>query len=246
MIITCVQPCFLPWQGYFEQMLLGEVFIYLDDVQYTKKDWRNRNKLLTPGGVKNFHVPVSKTSRDTLINEAQISYNEDWEERIMNQLFNWYKSAPFYHEITELITPALETKYELLVDLNYDLNLRIMHYLGHDTKIVRSSAIPKTTDDKNQRIIEICRAHDGHLLYDGKSAANFIDSALFLKSDIEVVFQNYVHTAYPQLHTDSFEPYLSILDLLMNKGRDSKSVILSNTNLPHHELESRRKKVSSM
>ena len=246
MIITCVQPCFLPWQGYFEQMLLGEIFIYLDDVQYTKKDWRNRNRLLTPGGVKNFHVPVVKTTRDTLINEAQISYNEEWTDRISNQLTNWYKKAKYYEEVMNLIWPAFDKDYPLLVDLNYDLNERILGYLGHDTKIVKSSDIPKTTEDKNLRIIEICKAHNAHLLYDGKSAADFIDTELFAKSGIEVVFQDYEHTPHGQLYTDTFEPYLSIIDLLMNEGKNAKNIILNNKNLNHDELTSRRTHVSSL
>lgn len=245
MIITCVQPCFIPWVGYFEQMLLGEVFIYLDDVQYTKKDWRNRNRLLSPNGVKNVYVPISNASRDILINEAAISYSENWEDRLLNQLLNWYKKAPFYSEVISLFEPIILSKHDLLVDLNYQLNQSILDYLESDTRIERASSVPKSTDSKNERVIELCEAFNGTLLYDGKSAASFIDLDLFKSNEIDVIFQDYQHEPYNQLFTDSFEPYLSIVDLLMNQGKRAKEIILNNK-FSNTILNERREKVSGL
>jgi len=246
MIITSVQPCFIPWQGYFEQMLLGEIFIYLDDVQYTKKDWRNRNRLLSPNGVKNVHVPVGNAGRNILINEAIISYNEKWEEKLQNQLYNWYKKAPYYKEILALVEPEIYAKHTLLVTLNYGLNQRILDYLGHDTQIVFSSELKKNSETKNDRIIEMCEEVSGDLLYDGKSAANFIDISEFQKRGIVVEFQDFKHKVYPQLCPPPFEEQLSVIDLLMNTGHEAKKHILSNPNLKNPRLNERRAKVSSL
>ena len=76
MIISIIQPCFVPWLGYFEQIGLADIFVYLDDVKYTKQDWRNNNQVKSPDGLAKIFVPVQKTSQDTLINEVLISYNE--------------------------------------------------------------------------------------------------------------------------------------------------------------------------
>lgn len=226
MIISIIQPCFIPWLGYFEQIEIGDVFVYLDDVQYTKKDWRNRNKLKTAYGIKNIHVPVQKTNRDTLIKDVLISYNEPWQKNIENKLTEWYKKSPYFNEVMELITPLIHTRYEKLVELNYHLNLAIMNYMGIHTPIRFSSEVPKNTDDKNLRIIEICQYFNADVLYDGKSAQNFIDTETFRQQGIEIIFQDYQHTPYQQLH-DDFVPYMSVIDLIMNEGKQAKSIIMS-------------------
>jgi len=225
MVISIIQPCFVPWLGYFEQIAIADIFVYLDDVQYTKKDWRNNNQLKSPYGSKPIYVPIANASKDILINEALISYNEKWELSLMNKINEWYKKAPYFNEIIELISPILLDQNEKLVDLNYKLNSSICDYIGIQTPIYYSSDIPKTSIDKNSRILEICKNFpDIDLLYDGKSAENFIDKGLFEQNGIKVVFQNYIHKPYKQLYGD-FIPYMSILDVLMNYGKNSLSII---------------------
>lgn len=227
MIVSIIQPCFVPWLGYFEQMALADVFIYLDDVQYTKKDWRNNNQLKSPYGAKPIHVPVSNASTGILINEALISYNEKWEEAILNKLREWYKKAPFFHQVAALVESVMRRKYQKLVDLNYGLNAAICQYVEIDTPTLRASDVPKRTADKNARILELCQHCPGiKVLYDGKSAQRFLDVELFKKNGIEVVFQDYVHVPYRQLWGD-FLPYMSVLDLLMNHGPKSLEMIVN-------------------
>lgn len=227
MIIAIIQPCFVPWLGYFEQMAVADIFVYFDDVQYTKKDWRNNNQLKSQYGVKSIHVPVSNASTGILINQALISYNEKWEDNILNKLNEWYKRAPFFAEVIELIKPIIYRKYEKLVDLNYALNGAICQYLGIHTPTYCSSNIPKISTDKNSRIIEICQHFPGvNTLYDGKSAQSFIDMELFRKSGIEVVFQDYIHMPYRQLWGE-FLPYMSVIDLIMNHGKNSLDIIVN-------------------
>ena len=225
-VVSSIQPCFVPWLGYFEQIALADVFIYLDDVQYTKKDWRNRNQLKSPNGPKFIHIPIQKPSRDAKINEVLISYNEPWEPRLLNQIQQWYKKAPFLSDTVTMLEAAFQVRHERLVDLNYDLNLRIMDYVGIHTPILYSSQIPKVGSNKNERIVELCTFANSDVLYDGKSAQNFIDMDLFQGQGIQVVFQDYQHRPYPQLW-GAFEPYMSILDLIMNQGKDSLGYILS-------------------
>jgi hypothetical protein len=210
-------------------MLVADVFIYLDDVQYTKKDWRNTNQLKSPNGIKKVSVPVSNASRSININEALISYKGDWEDKMLNQLKQWYGKALFYNNVIEMISPIIRNKYKNLVDLNYDLNKTIADYLDISTPCYFSSSICKSTEDKNLRILEICHHFKNvHLLYDGKTAANFLDTQLFLQNGIKVIFQNYLHTPYRQLWGE-FQPYMSIVDLIMNNDCLKSQEILSSS-----------------
>lgn len=227
MIISIIQPCFVPWLGYFEQIAIADVFVYMDDVLYTKKDWRNGNQLKSQYGVKDISFPVKKAPHNTLIKDIEISYNTNWEDTLINQLFNWYKKAPFYKEIVDLITPVIYKKYDRLVDLNYNVNNVILNYLDITTPIFFSSDIERKTDDKTDRIIEICKNfEDVTILYDGKKAQNFLDVDYMRKHGIKVIFQDYQHIPYTQLWGD-FEPYMSIIDLIMNYGKDANKRIVN-------------------
>ena len=226
MKISIIQPCFVPWLGYFEQIAVADVFVYMDDVQYTKKDWRNTNQLKTQNGIKRIFVPVKKPSRCTRINEAVISHDEKWQEILLNKIKAWYKKSLYFKEIMSLIDPIILSHFEKLVDFNFALNNALLSYLEISTPIYFSSQVPRNTNDKNLRIIEICNHFNADILYDGKSAADFIDTDLFQRSGIEVYFQNYQHRPYRQLWGD-FVPYMSVLDLLMNEGKRSREIILS-------------------
>lgn len=231
MIISIIQPCFVPWLGYFEQIAVADVFVYMDDVIYTKKDWRNGNQLKSQYGIKDISFPVKKASRNTLIKDIEISYNTNWEDTLMNQLFNWYKKAPFYSEIVDLITPVIYKKYDRLVDLNYNVNNVILNYLDITTPIFFSSDIERKAEDKTDRIIEICKKFEGvTILYDGKKAQDFLDPNYMLEHGIEVIFQDYQHFPYTQLW-GGFEPYMSIIDLIMNHGKEANMKVV-NTHLP--------------
>lgn len=227
MTISIIQPCFVPWLGYFEQIALADVFVYMDDVQYTKKDWRNNNQLKSPSGVKGIFFPVQKTHRDTLIHEVLISYNSDWQAVLLNQMREWYKKAPHFAEVYSLVETVINRRFTRLVDLNQSLNGAIMEYIGIQTPVYRTSEIPRNSDNKSDRIIEICRHFKGvDKLYDGKKAQEFIDVNYFAARCIEVVFQDYKHKPYPQLYGE-FVPYMSVLDLMMNTGKSSLDFIIT-------------------
>ncbi len=228
MIISIIQPCFVPWLGYFEQMAISDIFVYLDDVQYTKRDWRNTNQLKSPNGMKNICVPVHNASKGILINQARISYCDKWEEVLLNKISEWYRKAPFFKDVFALIEPIICSKHEKLVKLNYSLNEAICGYLDIFTPTFLSSDVPQNAQNKNERIIEICKYFKNvDLLYDGKAAQGFLDLQLFEQNKIKVVFQDYVQAPYRQLW-GAFLPYTSILDVMMNCGKDARRVLLSN------------------
>jgi len=227
MIVSIIQPSFLPWLGYIEQIARSDIFVYFDDVQYTRKDWRNRNKLKSPSGEKIVSVPVVKTKRDsTLINGAVISYQEAWQDAILNKLREWYGKAAYFSDVYPGLENAIKKEHRLLIELIYETNNWIFEYLGISPEIKYSSQIPIVGVDRNSRIIKICKHHQADCLYDGKASENFIDKEEFKKNGINVIFQNFEHKPYKQLWGE-FIPFLSVVDLLMNCGKDSLGIILS-------------------
>lgn len=227
MIISIIQPCFIPWIGYFEQIAVADIFVYMDDVQYTKKDWRNNNQLKSPYGVKGVSFPVHKEPLGTRICDMRIANNLPWKNTLFNQIENWYGKAKFYDEVIEVIGPVINRDYELLVDFNHALNSAILDYLGIKTRIYFSSSIPSQAKNKTERIAEICRHFDNvDTLFDGKKARDFLDEKSLSSYGIDIIFQDYKHIPYPQLHGE-FEPYMSIVDLLMNCGKDAVHYIVT-------------------
>lgn len=236
MKIAVIQPSFLPWLGYFEQMALVDLFVYLDDVQYTKQDWRNRNRLKSPSGVATITVPVQKPkSSRTPINQVLIAESPPWRGKLLRQIQSWYAKAPYFDEVFPALAKILEDEQRLLVELNYVLTEFLAKWLGIEVPTRLASEVPDKAADKNQKLIDICRHFGADLLYDGQSARNFIDLELFASHGIRVVFQNYRHQPYPQLWGGEFVSHLSTLDLVMNCGAGSREVLLASPRPP--ELE---------
>jgi hypothetical protein len=197
----------------------------LDDVQYTRKDWRNRNRLKSHDGIKMVSVPIRKgTGRDMLINQARINDDQPWREKLIAQIRQWYRQAPYLQDIFPHIRDVLQRPFEYLVDLNYTMDKVLAGLLGIHTPTFLSSGIAGKSSDRNQKIVDICLHHQADFLYDGQAARAFIDPSLFKKNGIQVVFQDYQCTPYPQQWGD-FVSHLSVLDLLMNCGASSKNVL---------------------
>jgi len=143
MIISIIQPCFVPWLGYFEQIALADLFVYMDDVQYTKKDWRNVNNFKTPYGIKKISVPVIKTSRSTLLFDIDISNSSNWHESALNKLVEWYNKSPYFSEIITFVEKEFSADHRKLTDLVYNLNKSVIDYLDIKTPIYFSSEVEK-------------------------------------------------------------------------------------------------------
>jgi hypothetical protein len=221
-----LQPGYLPWLGFFEQFIFSEVFVFLDDVKYTKQDWRNRNRIRINNKVGWIYltVPVIKTNENTLIKDVRINYKENWIEKQKNILKAVYKKTKYFEEIYLIIKKHLNQKYVNLIDLDVNLILEICKYLKINRKILFSSNLEVKTKDKNLRLIEICKKTEIDYFYDGAAAEAFIDLKQFNKEGIKIEFQNYIHSEYKQLF-EPFIPYMSIIDLLFNYGKSSLNYI---------------------
>ena len=232
MKIGGMQPVYLPWLGYFEQMAYTDAFVIMDDAQFTRRDWRNRNRIKSASGSFWLTVPVHKQPLGTAINEIRIDYHRDWVRRHLRALETCYSKSAFYQPLYDDLEAALGLRPERLVDLTIGLIRTLCRYLDVSTPIVLSSEIPTRhpgvdgTDVKNQRILEYCRFLNGDAIYLGKKASDYIDIELFRSEGIEVVFQDYQHPVYRQ-RFGVFESHLSVVDLIMNVGPAAGKIVRS-------------------
>ncbi len=228
MKIAIMQPTYLPWLGYFELIDNCDLFIFLDDVQFVKKSWQQRNRIKTPTGELLLTVPVlTKGKLEQQIKDVSINNDLPWKNKHLGSIINNYPKAAFYGKYIGLIKEIYSREYSDLLTLNIAFIEFIREHSGIRTKTMRSSQLG-ATGDRTTKIVNICKACKADCLYDAKGAADILNLNLFKQNNIEVVFQDYKHPTYNQIHGD-FIPYLSALDLLLNLGEKSLEVIRSGT-----------------
>ena len=225
MRIGILQPSYLPWLGYFEQIYRVERFVFYDDVQFTKRDWRSRNRIKTRRGPQWLTVPVRTKGRFTQkISEAEIENSIPWARKHWLTIEGSYRRAPYF----ELYAPALCSFYERdtasLADLDIGLTQFLCECLGLRREFFRSSELPLQETDRNGRLLETCLLLGGDSLYEGAAGRVYVDLDLFCRHGVDVHFQDYQHPAYAQLWGE-FVPYLSVIDLLFNCGPNSLDVL---------------------
>jgi len=220
--IAVLQPSYLPWLGFFEQMMSVDSFVFYDDVQYTKNDWRNRNRVKTKEGFLWLTIPV-KSSTSLQIREVRIDGSKHWQEKHRKTIAQLYSKSPYFEEVSALFEPFWTNRYEFLLDALRDSIVLIAEYLHIETKILFSSEL-QITGDKNEKLVNMCKILGASHYYSGLAAQNYLDIELFNKNGIEVAFQYYKHPTYPQIHGD-FISHLSIIDLLFNCGKKSREIL---------------------
>jgi hypothetical protein len=223
--IGILQPSYLPWLGFFEQIYRSDVFVIYDDVQYDKDGWRNRNRIKTPNGIQWLTVPVHIKFEDKpLIYEVKIDNSTNWRIKHLRSIKQNYSKAPFYKNYIDIFEEAYSQEWEYLIDINMYFILKLVEALGmKDKKIVRSSFL-NIKGDRIQRLVNLCKLFNANLFYEGSAGKNYINVQDFAKHGIKVEFQDYKHPIYNQLYGD-FISHLSIIDLLFNHGDKSLSIL---------------------
>lgn len=220
--VAIVQSNYLPWKGYFDMIAAVDEFILYDDMQYTRRDWRNRNQIKTPQGVQWLTVPVRVKGRyEQKINETEIDVDSDWANSHWKTLTQNYRRAPYFEEVAQWLSPHYAPDgVALLSDLNRNLITAICDYLGIATRIT-SSTDYSLADGKTERLVDLCAQAGGTTYISGPAAKGYIDAALFSNADIELNWFDYSgYPQYPQLWGE-FVHGVSILDLLFNCGKSS-------------------------
>ena len=224
------QPGYMPNLGFFKKIQSCDIFVFLDDVQFEKDSFDNRNRIKSSDGVTWITVPLARPVFGKKINEVLISYETDWQNIHCNQIYENYKSAPYFSSYWSDIEKIITCKYKKLIDLNFKLIEYFNHTLDITTKTIKSSELT-VTKTKTERLIEICSKLNATCYISGIAGKDYLDEKLFSNSEIKLIYENFIHPTYRQLH-GNFIDNLSIIDLLMNEGPRSKKIINDSTNLP--------------
>lgn len=224
--IGILQPSYLPWIGYFDQIAKSDVFVFYDDVQYDKNGWRNRNKIKTANGVQWLTVPVLLKGKDMpLIKDVLIDRDQNWVKKHVASIEQNYKKCKYYDPF---ICWNLQAYYWKWVwEPAVVIIQEILRYLDIKTEIKFSSSFKKS-DHKIHRLIDIVHEFGGTRFIEGAAGRDYMDEAVinqFKQEGIDVVFQDYQHPVYEQRFGD-FVSHLSIIDLLFNCGKEKTRDIL--------------------
>lgn len=222
--VGILQPGYLPWLGFFEQLHRCDVFVLYDDVQFEKGGWRNRNRIKTPQGACWLTVPVLLKGRGLpAIREVAINTSEHWQDKHAKTIRQNYQKAPYFEHYADSLFEILRRPYTYLIDLDLALISWMQDQLGISTPVRLSSRLG-VPGSHVQRLVDMILALGGTRFYEGSAGRDYIDVETFEKAGIAVTFQDYVHPRYPQLHGE-FLSHLSAVDLLFNCGPRSLAVI---------------------
>lgn len=222
------QPDFLPYLGFFHRLLHADIFVILDHVQFvsSSRGWTHRDKIKTSRGAQWLTVAVEKCPRDTPINEVRLSKQVNWRQANLNLLMENYRRAPHFDEIFTHVETLYASAQERLVDFNLRSIELLMELLGIDIKTVLSSDL-SPVGRKNELLLNLLGKIGATTYLSGVGAKDYLDPELFSRSGIEVIWQQFQHPVYPQIHGE-FLSYLSSLDLLFNCGvNESRRIIRS-------------------
>ncbi len=230
MMVSIIQPLYLPWSGFFEMVAASDAYVAFDHVKFEPSSWQQRNRIKGPNGSFFITIPVRKpgNGRDRICDQ-DIDYREPWVERHLKSFELSYRKAPYFERYFSGVKNVLESRFESIADLNVELIRMILGFLGIEKKVIRSSELPLGNEGalgKTERLIHLMKAVGAESFYEGASGADFIDVSLFESEGLKVAFQKYDHPAYPQIHGD-FISYMSVMDLLFNCGEGSLDIIKS-------------------
>lgn len=222
--VAIIQSNYIPWKGYFDIIHDVDIFIFYDDLQFTKNDWRNRNKIKTPRGAEWITIPVGTDLR-RLICEVELR-DPAWQHKHWNLLRLHYERAPHFQTYRGFLEEVLlERTWTNLSELNHFLIRSIARdFLGITTEFLDSRAF-NAQGQKQDRLVDLLRKAGTDVYVSGPAARDYIDPAVFESAGIELVYKSYVgYPEYPQMHPP-FEHGVSILDLLFNVGPQAPEFI---------------------
>ena len=221
--LVVLQPGYLPWLGFFDQMRRSDIFVFYDDVQFDKHGWRNRNRIKSPTGPYWLTVPVRRERLGQRISEVLIDNRQPWARKHAGAIRQFYAGAPHLKRYLPELEALLRRRWELIADLDIALVEQMCAWLGLRTQTARSSLL-SVGGERTERLLNLC-LHFGATRYlTGDAAKDYLDVDLFARHNIEVEWQAYKHPVYTQQHGE-FVPYLSALDLLLNCGDESAAIL---------------------
>ncbi len=253
MIVSAHQPAYLPWLGYFHKIMLADIFVIMDDVQFEKSSFTNRNKIISGEQEVMLTIPVKQKGHiDKTIAQIELS-DQRWRKKHLKSIEQAYRKAPEFNPVFDLIAPVLEIEFQLLTDYTNRLTKLFLEYLDIKTTILFASDLDiksKKLDyviELTNKAAEIYGANKAvktkppdqpteNIFLFGALGKDYADQAILAEANIRPIFQDYHHPEYRQM-TKAFTPYISILDLIFNEPKNKLKEIIGIGNCSKEDLQ---------
>lgn len=232
MKLAIMQPYFLPYIGYFQLVSAVDHFVFYDDVNFIKRGWINRTNIIAKEGKQMLSISLSHSSQNKLINEIELAGSQD---KILRSIQNSYRKAPFYNDVFPILESCIKAPYALISEYAANSIKTISNYIGLSVEFSFSSKFHNSTTgyEKARRLMDICRKENADTYVNPKGGMAIYTKEEFLKVGIDLYFLNTKEVDYSQqpIRKDSFEPNLSIIDVLMFNDREKVMQMLENYEL---------------
>ena len=222
MVVAIHQPQYLPWLGYIDKIDRADVFAILDNVQFKKNEWQNRNRIKSSQGWQWVTVPVLHHHPEK-IGDVRINNSVDWRRKHLQSIELNYSRAPHFGKYISFFRDLYLREWKSLAVLNQTIIEFLIETFKIRSRLVQASG-SNTREDPNDRLIDLCRSVGADTYLAGEGSKDYLDLDRFEEAKIHVSFQSYNHPVYPQLY-GSFIPGLSVVDLLFNCGPESLSIL---------------------
>jgi hypothetical protein len=219
-IAVILQPSYIPWRGYFDQIRRADLFIFYDDVQYDKHGWRNRNQIKTAGGKRWLTIPVhtAGATHGVAIKDVRIDWSKPWPAQHLKSLTASYARAPYFKQYLPLLESFYDRRDECISEFTIATTVALAGELGiRDTRFMRSSELEGIGGTRTSRLIEILQRVEADHYITGPSARDYIATEEFVGAGIELEYMKYDYPEYPQLYPP-YDPQVTVLDLLFMIG----------------------------
>lgn len=219
--IAIMQPYFMPYIGYFQLINSVDEFIIYDNIQYTKKGWINRNRILSNGSDKLITLPIK--NGHSYLNVVDRFVSDTWitdKDKLINLISNSYKKADHFTEVFELISTCLNFKENNLFNFICNSLYKINDYLEIKTPIILSSSLDIDHSLKSQeKVLAICKNRKTDVYINSIGGVNLYDKEIFKKNKIDLLFIKTNPIEYKQFD-NKFIPWMSIIDVLMFNSKE--------------------------
>ena len=220
--ISIHQPNYIPWLGYFYKIDQSDVFVFLDDAQFSNEGMQNYHYIKTPQGSYRLKIPVNSKFGEN-INEIKTRDELGWKKKHLRTIEMNYKKAKHFEEVFSDYSSLLSDNYSDLSHLDISIIKHICIKFGISTDFINSSQMELNTK-REEKVLDICSALNSNIYYSGTGAKAYQDEENFNKRGIELRYSVFKPFEYPQLWGD-FQSNVSVIDYLMNCGYDWKQVI---------------------
>lgn len=221
MKVAVLQSNYIPWKGYFDIIHDVDLFVFYDEVQYTKNDWRNRNRICTEHGLKWLTIPCGYDIKRKIY-EVRIKNEFPWQQEHYKSILSSYSGAPYFHKFRELLDHVyLECRWEFLYELNrYLIQTISKEILNLDTGFEDSRNF-LSQGARDEKLLTLLQSIGCDVYVSGPAAKNYMDVSKYSGCGIDVIWKDYSgYPVYPQ-KMEPFNHQVSILDLLFNTGDDA-------------------------